>query len=176
MKIIKEILFLIAYLAMWIFAMLFYTFLNEEGFRVDYGIAYGNIIKIIYMLIVGFVFFSFIIIKVLYKKCPDWIRYIVSFSLSIILFISVMQIDKYTVNNMEFSKTMWEKHPQTRMVLYEKIEQNYNIYTYSKQEVVDLLGTPDDVDNQVFIYSDGNGNDIYIYFKDDIVCDMYAFD
>lgn len=173
MKAIKEILFLIPYSAMWFFAVLFYNFLNNEGLRIDYGIAYGSAAKILCILLAVLIFFSFIIIKVLHKQAPDWIRYIVAFTLSIILFASIILIDKYTSENMQFSKTIWENHPHTRMFFYEKIKENFDIYTYSEQDIINLLGEPDEFDNNMFTYNDGNGNAIYIKFKENIAYDMY---
>ena len=174
MKYLRHILFAFLYTFPWLLSFIFISFITNEGLRINFQIAYGNLFSLIYAILCILVFSSFFIFRfsIFKKKCSSF-SYILSVALSILWIITTISFDVYTTHHIKFSHELWDEHPQTRTVLYENLIKETDLSGYTENQIVDLFGKPNSISDSTYIYHDSLGNSIYIKFSDGVVFDDY---
>lgn len=109
-------------------------------------------------------------------------------SLKILSFIAILLLTVSCSERKDFNSDEWknwvesESTPNTRWLMHKDLLDNYNLKTYSKEQVLDLLGKPNSETDSEYYYLLGHtGRGIstgtmLITFEDDSVVDIKVND
>ncbi len=172
-KIVGYLIYCIPYLGMWMFAATFFAVAVNEGWHVDFGLVYGKPFSYIYRLFAVLIFVSPLLLPIVKRKRFYIVYFILPYLLSIMLFASVIALDNYADDKLTFSTEDWIEYPQLRPTLYENLKEKLDLNGYTKDEVELLLGQPSETGENVYMYGDGNGNNVFVEFSDELVSDCY---
>lgn len=171
--IIGYLAYYIPYLFIWLYAAAFFTVLENEGLHVDFGIAYGKPFSYIFRILSVLIFVSAFLLPFIKKKKFIAVYFILPYLLSAVLFASSIALDNHAADKMTFSTERWIEYPQLRPTMYEDFKENFNLDGYTKDEIELLLGQPSEASENLYIYGDGKGNNVYIEFRDGLAADCY---
>lgn len=79
-------------------------------------------------------------------------------SFKILSFIAILLFTVSCSEQKDFNSTEWknwvesESTPNTRWLMHKDLLDNYNLKTYSKEQVLDLLGKPNNETNDKYYY------------------------
>lgn len=171
-KLFRVFIKCIPYLIIWYILILAFMSAKSEGLMSGFCYIFGeNVLLIIYIMSI-LIFLSMFYLRFFFKS--EWIIQIVSFVMTILLMCIVFALTNYCDKQFEtFTKDKFINCPGERLSMYFDLIKKYNVSGYSIEEVKNLLGEPDRIKNDIyidgvknnaFIYDDGFGNSVYVYF------------
>lgn len=165
----------IPYLFVWYILFLAFSVAKSEGLMSGFCYIFGEKLLLLIYIISILIFLSIFYLRFFLKK--ELIIQIISFGMTILLICTVVALTNYCDKQFEiFTTDKFINCPGERLSMYFDLVKKYDVSGYSAEEVKNLLGEPDriknniyidNVKNNAFIYDDGFGNSVYVYFIDD---------
>lgn len=163
-KILKLFVIYIPFIIIWY--IVFYVMImgNAEGLLSIYKDAYGEWINFIGIIFIIVTITSVVYLRIFIKK--EWKIQCVAYTLTFLFVLSsnILAIKGYE-KFQEFTTEKWLSYPNRRINMYFDFVKKYNIFGLSYSEVEKLLGIPDKIEGDKYIYDDRYNNTITIYFK-----------
>lgn len=162
-SIIKFIIY-IPFILMWCIVLCCLPIINVEGSLSIYEDAFGVWIKyasIIYMILS---ITSILYLRLFIKK--ELVIQAVAYLMSIVfIFSGYILLIKGEEKFKDFTTEKWIEYPRRRLTMYFNLVEDYKLIGCTYEEIEELLGTPDAVVDNEYIYNDRSDNFITIYFK-----------
>ena len=178
--IIGTVILAVLYLGAWYYALMFFTVLVIEGLHVNFNYAFGSFAASLIRVLGVAVFLSIIYLPIIYRKKTPLIGVLLAFALSIGYCVGFYVLDGVAVKKAKFSTEDWIAYPNVRPTLYYDLKKNYDLKGYTEEQVLELLGEPDDItpsgENMTYKYDDGKGNCTYVTFTDETLDYLYFID
>lgn len=173
-EVIIKFIICIPFVLMWYIILCGLSIINVEGGLSVYEDAFGVWIKYAGIIYIILSITSILYLRLFIKK--EWVIQVVAYLMSIIfVFSSYILLIKGDEKFEHFTTEYWVEYPQRRMTMYFNLVEDYKLIGYTYQEIENLLGKPDAVKDNEYIYNDRNDNCITIYFKNGKVFDyMYV--
>ena len=171
-KVLLKILYCIPFFAVWYFIGLGMSVAYTEGGLSVYKDAYGS--AGVCIAIAGLVLSlgSILYLRLFIKK--ESVIQIVSFALTIVFVVCAITFANMGEKNFrEFSTENWQRYPERRLTMYFDLTEKYEIKGSTENEVTDLLGAPDEIVENEYVYDCGFGNAVYVRFDNGVATSIY---
>lgn len=163
-KLLISFIYSIPFFIIWFFFIYILLICRNEGVFVGFDYVYGKYIYIILYIIGTLLFLSIIYLRLLIKRevIIQFFSVILAITLGVILYVMVLHCDMIFQS---FSTEKFIQYPGRRLTMYFDLIENYDIKGYTYDEIEKLLGKPDIVSDESYVYLDGYGNHVNISFK-----------
>lgn len=164
--ILISILISIPFFILWYGISLVISIASSEGILSVFKDAYGKWSIYVGIALAILAFSSIFYARFIMNK--EWKIQLTAYLLTIIFCVAgILFLNIGESKFQTFSTQKWQQYPNRRPTMYDDFKKNYNINEYTIIEVEELLGKPNKIASDgTYIYSDGYGNDVFIYFKD----------
>ena len=165
------------YLVVWGIALMFMLVFIGEGWHTDFSYAFGPVIAFLIRICGAAVFLSGIFFNIFYGKKIPIMGIVLVFILNVCFFGGILTLDNYAYRTAKFSTEDWIAHPNVRPTLYHDLDSSYNLHGFTEEQVIELLGEPDDIalsdEGVTYKYDDGRRNFTYVDFTNGAADDLY---
>lgn len=171
----KVLIKCIPYLFVWYILFLMFSAAKSEGLLSGFSYIFGENLYILICVIGILIFLSIFYLRFFLKK--ELIIQIISFGMTSLFICVTLVLTNYCDKQFEiFTTDKFINCPGERLSMYFDLTKKHDVNGYSAEEVKKLLGEPDRIKNNIyidgvknnaFIYDDGFGNSVYVYFIDE---------
>lgn len=155
---------IIIYAIVWCSIMCVLNVAYHEGVLSVISDAFGSWYAVGLAVFAGISMCSMIILR-LFEKKEHKIQ-VIAYTMTIIFCIAVaISVNVGTCKFNTFTTERWKSYPSRRLDMYWDLNETYNISGWTEDEIIVLLGNPDTISNETYVYCDGYGNSVYVYFE-----------
>ena len=165
--IVKSMILCIPFLIFWYFILLIVAIGDAEGSLSVFEDAFGSWFVWFGKMCSVFCFSSIFYLRFFIKR--EWIIHIMAYCLTIILLACGLLFANIGENKFrEFTIEKWAHYPSRRLTMYFDLEERYKLKGVTKHEVINLLGIPDDInDDEIYVYDCTKNNFVYVKFENE---------
>ena len=164
-KVLKTILHCVPIFVLWGFICLFiYNIMQVTDLFLDLDYVYGKHIYTIIYIVGALVLLSVVYLRLFIKR-EIYIQ-VSSLTLTFVFFISIYIMNLHCDEVFrKFTTEKFIEHPNKRLLMYFDLLENYDIKGYSYEDIEKLLGKPDAIIKDKYIYADKYHNCVNVVFK-----------
>ena len=165
--------FCLLHLIIWGIIKILFSF---SSWYADVSYAFGRVAVILVVAIGIAVFMGIVYLPVLFRKKTVYIGLTLAIVLDLAAFGGLVAFSGAASGRIAFSTEDWVKYPGVRSTMFfNDLKDNYSIEGLSLNEVEKLLGEPDRISGSEYVYGDGYGNRLDVYFGEDNSADRWEF-
>ena len=136
--------------------------------------AFGSL-PLILLVIFGIISFCSVVFIRFFTRRKIYL-YIIPYIVLVLFYSMLIMCIKIGERKFEkFTTEKWINYQQQRLVMYDDFIQHYDIQEYSKSDIEELLGKPDSVSDNCYVYYANKLGNIYVEFDKDKVSNVYSW-
>ena len=172
-NIVKNVLLYSIFIFIWLIIFSIAFIASKEGVISVFGDAFGKWTEYVGWTLSFLIFLSIVYLRLFCKK-KKYVYIISYIATFVFLIVATILLNIGESKFIQFTTDKWINYPERRMLMYFDLSTQYNIEGYSKEELSELLGEPDDITNDnKYVYDDRHGNAVYIQFSENKVSAIY---